>query len=333
MEQRFYSAYHKNKEVADSSSSGGVFAAISDIWLEKKDNAVVYGCILDENLNAVHHRAQTKEERNKMFGSKYIGSDVSGVFKRVGEDLENGYNVLFSGTPCQVAGLKAYLNACKVSFAKEQLLTVEVICHGVGSVRFFHDYISHLEKKYKSKAISCKFRAKNKPWQKQDMEVVFKNGKKYNSPSISSDWFYNVYVSKNYILRPSCYVCPWASMEREADISLADLWRENEQGVKAKSVIIVNTPDAKLIIEKCNELLEIESITRHDFSLPNLTSPTKKPEKYIEFWDIYQQKGYLYVQKFVGNNTLKGKVVYCLTKVLNYMNLVPIMKRVKGILK
>ena len=186
MKQKYYVAIHNSNDIWKRSSSGGAFTAITDAWVEKyNESAVVYGCVFDENLNAVHIRTTTKVKRDRMCGSKYIQSNIAGIFKDVENDLNNGLYVCFSGTPCQIAGLKKYLE-CKKVEQKEYLLTIEVICHGVGSIKFFKDYIKDLEKKYKGKAFKCNFRTKRSPEKRQDMEVVFNNGKRYNASSTST---------------------------------------------------------------------------------------------------------------------------------------------------
>lgn len=204
MQQRFYTAIHKNKDICQKSSSGGAFTAITDAWFETyKDKAVVYGCVLDQNLKAKHIRATIPEERNKMRGSKYIESDISGISEQIEKDLKNGMYVAFSGTPCQIAGIKTYINNRDVSW-ENQLITIEVLCHGVAIEDFFRDYIKHLEHKYKSKAVNCNFRAKTRADALEKMQVHFENGKKYTAGSTKYDWFYSAYLG-NYVLKPACY--------------------------------------------------------------------------------------------------------------------------------
>ncbi len=305
MEQRFFSAWHKDAVIWKRSSSGGAFSAISDVFFDEHgENAVIYGCILNEKLDAVHIRAVSKEERNKMCGSKYIGSNLSGIFKQVRDDLLCNKKVLFSGTPCQIAGLKSFLNvsACDAS----SLLTVEVICHGVGSVRFFNDYTAHLEKRYKSKAVSCRFRAKSRAEKRQDMEVVFENGKKYNASSTKYDWFYSVFL-KDLVLRPSCYVCPFAKKERGADISIADHWSsEASRYNKASSLVITNTKIGLEWAMAGFSNMEYREIKYEEVHQPHMEAPAKKPSMHGELWEIYNKGGYLELQKAVGNNTFSG---------------------------
>lgn len=333
MEQRFFTAMHKSEEVLKKSSSGGVFTAITDAWFsEYGDKSVVYGCVMDEDLNAKHIRGTSKKERDKMRGSKYISSNVSGVFKMVENDLKNGLYVVFSGTPCQIAGLISFLSAVNVP-QNEQLLTVEVICHGVGSNAFFNDYIAHLEKKYKSKALSCNFRAKSRPGKMQDMQVVFENGKKYNASSTQYDWFYSAY--SGYILRPSCYNCKFAKKERYADISIADNWNtETHEGEKKHgSVVITNSRYGYENFIKSSAYFDYKETSFDEIHQPNLRKPTEKPQRYDEFQNAYMQGGYLNAQKFLGNNTLKGKIRSFAVDILYKLNLTERAKLLKNFLK
>lgn len=329
MEQKFFAALHKNDDVYKHSSSGGAFTAITDMWFEKyQDKSVIYGCILDKSLKAVHVRATDKSKRNLMRGSKYISSDVSGVFEMVENDLREGLYVVFSGTPCQIAGLKSYLKSKGTEFSGK-LLTVEVICHGVGSNKFFEDYISHLEKKKRSKAISCNFRAKSKPGKIQDMEVVFENGKKYNALSTRVDWFFSVY-NKNIILRPSCYRCKYATKKRVSDISIADNWGDKESKLKKmRSLIIANTEYGLEAVKSAFSDMEFEYTSFDEIIQPQMLHPTPKAEIYGEFWQVYREHGYMAAQRYIGNNTLKGKVLYYTIYVLDRLKLIRILKKLK----
>lgn len=331
MNQLFYSALNNDGAIAKKSSSGGAFSAITDTFFELNQNAVVYGCALNDKLEAVHIRADRTDERNLMRGSKYIQSSVSGIYKSIENDLKNNANVCFSGTPCQIVGLLSYLKQRNISL--QNLLTIEVICHGVGSSKFFEDYIDCLEKKYKSKAVSCNFRGKSRPGKKQDMEIIFENGKKYNASSSRYDWFYSIYL-KNLILRPSCYKCRYACEERNADLSIADLWGKLNNDLIPKSLIIVNSKKGKFWLDNSQKYMEVVSIDKEDIHQPHMHAPAKKPDDYDNFWDIYINKGYMAVQKVYGNNTLKGKLKNCTVMVSNKLNLTVFLKKLyRGIVK
>lgn len=332
MEQQFYAACHRDRSVAKASSSGGAFSAITDQWYAQHGElAVVYGCAMDENLKAKHIRAEAPEERNRMRGSKYIGSDMTGILRMVAQDLAQGKYVAFSGTPCQIGGLMAFLNA-KGSLYVDKLLTIEVICHGVGSVRFFNDYLHVLEKHYKSKAVTCSFRAKSRPGKKQDMAICFLNGKVYHASSTKYDWFYSAYL-RNMILRPSCYQCKYACRERIADISIADHWGDAAGEMIARSLIIANTERGNAWVEAAQRDMVVEKISWEQVRQPHMQVPCMKPADYQAFWDCYRAEGYLSAQRFLGNNTRKGRLRSAAVTLLYHLHLIETAKYGKVCIK
>ncbi len=326
MEQQFFSLIIRDEDVWKKSSSGGAFTAITDAWMSlHKDKAVIYGCVLDNELKAVHARATDAEGRNRMRGSKYVLSDTFGIYRQVAEDISAGNYVLFSGTPCQIAALKKYLNNKNISFT-EQLLTVDVICHGVGSNKYFEDYILDLEKKYKSKAISCSFRGKSRPDKIQEMYVTFENGKKYISAAGSCDSFFIAY-HRGLIIRKSCFSCPYAKTQREADLSIADHWGANEG--KARSAVIVSSEQGALLLQSTLPHVEYISVEQDDVLQPNMQAPTKKPKNYEEFWDAYLRGGYLAAQRFMGNLSFKHRAKTAAARIAYVTHLSGIIKKIK----
>ena len=318
MEQKFYSAITKNEDTWKKSSSGGAFTEISDIWL-KQNNAVVYGAKMLDDLSVAHVRVDSAEGRNELRGSKYIGSDVSDIYKTVIGDLLEGKRVLFSGTPCQIAALNKILET-KKDVDTENLLTVEVVCHGAGSTSFFRDYVSYYEKKYGSKAKSVSFRGKHTPTVKQDMQITFENGKVFNSFSTRFDWYYSIFSVRNYLLRPSCYKCRFAKMDREADITLADLWVLGENA-KARSLVVINTDKGDMIWKDVSPNMDVNIENGSEVHQPHMHAPCTRPEDYEKFWDIYVKDGFLEAEKYIGNNTFKGKAQSSVAFVLDKLHL------------
>lgn len=307
MMQKFFTACHKDSNVSRKSASGGAFTAITDQWFATfGESAVIYGCAWSENLQPQHIRATDSPGRDAMRGSKYIGSEMGMVFRQVADDIKNEKHVAFSGTPCQIDGLKSFLNIKGID-GEEKLLTIEVICHGVASSKFFQDYIRHLEKKYRGKAISCNFRSKSRPGKIQDMSVTFDNGKKYQASSTRYDWFYSAYNSKNLILRPSCYCCKYARPERVADISIGDHWGDQAVGL-GQSLVIANTPLGLQWVRQLPENMECREIVPDQARQDRMHHPCMKPHSYDQFWQIYRSDGYLSAQRFLGNNTMKGRL-------------------------
>jgi len=149
-----YAARHKDMDEIMKSRSGAAFVAISDYILEK--GGVVYGAGYKDHFRVAHKRATTKEERDEFRGSKYVQSDLTGVFRQVKEDLKNGLTVLFSGTPCQTSGLNAYVG----KRLRDNLILVDIVCHGVPGPFLWRDYIAYLEKRQRDEIVVVNFRDK-----------------------------------------------------------------------------------------------------------------------------------------------------------------------------
>lgn len=151
-----YAARHKNMDEVETSRSGAAFIAISD-WIIAH-NGVVYGVGYADHFRVVHKRALTKKERDEFKGSKYVQSDLTGIFRQIKKDLEEGRIVLFSGTPCQTSGLNSYIS----KKLRENLYLVDIVCHGVPSPYMWRDYIAYLEKKQGDEICQVNFRNKQK---------------------------------------------------------------------------------------------------------------------------------------------------------------------------
>ena len=155
-EPNVYGARHKDMAEVETSRSGAAFIAISDYVLEH--GGVVYGAGYADHFRVVHKRATTKDERDEFKGSKYVQSDIRGIFRQVKKDLKDGLTVLFSGTPCQTAGLNSYIG----KKLREHLVLVDIVCHGVPGPNLWRDYIDYLEKKHENRICWVNFRDKQK---------------------------------------------------------------------------------------------------------------------------------------------------------------------------
>lgn len=165
-----------------------------------------------------------------------------------------------------------------------------------------------------------------KKGQKQDMKINFANGEMYHASSTRYDWFYSVYL-RNFILRPSCYECPFAQQERYADITLADHWGYNDD--KSYSLIVTNTRKGDVFINQCDE--SVVEIPISEVNQPHMYRPCAKPDRRELFWSIYLERGYLDVQKWIGNNTLKGKVKDNLARMFYSIGLASLIKKLMRI--
>lgn len=166
-----YAARHKDINEVMKSRSGAAFVAISDYILEQ--GGVIYGAGYKDHFRVAHKRATTKEERDEFRGSKYVQSDLTGVFRQVKEDLKNGLTVLFSGTPCQTSGLNAYVG----KRLRENLILVDIVCHGVPGPFLWRDYIAYLERKQGDQIVTVNFRDKELyGWKAHKESYIFKMG-------------------------------------------------------------------------------------------------------------------------------------------------------------
>lgn len=242
-------ARHKEKAIYDNSTSGGVFTAIAE-WIFAK-GGLVYGCAYNSDMKPVHKVAENPEELVAMRGSKYVQSDTGYIYRDVKEKIKEGRYVLFTGTPCQVAGLYSFLGKTNT----ENLLTVDIVCHGVPSQEVFGKYIHFLEKKYRQKIIDFKFRDKRYEWERPVISVAFKEG--------GSKWWFSttdVYYTnfnKGNLQRPSCFSCKYSCPSRCGDITIGDFWGYQKAMLKMSvkegvSCCLLNTEKAIKIFANLN---------------------------------------------------------------------------------
>ncbi len=290
-----YALKHRSDLVREKSSSGGAFTAISDYILSS--NGIIYGAILDEDMKVSHQRGETEEERDEFRGSKYVQSELNDIYLQIKNDLKQDKLVLFTGTPCQVAGLKKFLTKSKLSIDKvNKLILVDFICHGTSSPIIFKDYIKYQEKKNKSRVINYLFRSKVKGWRHTE-EVFFENGKK-DSKSELSKLHKSIYHSK-LTMRPSCHTCIYTNKKRPSDMTIGDFWGlanylpefKDRLGV---SVILINTDKGSDLYTNISDATEsiLSNIKDCSKKQGNLRRPTKVNPEREEFWAYYNKKGF-----------------------------------------
>ncbi|MBR4762538.1 MAG: Coenzyme F420 hydrogenase/dehydrogenase, beta subunit C-terminal domain [Clostridia bacterium] len=277
---------HKSIDVRLNSRSGGAFTALTDVVLNKK--GAIYGCELIDNRTAIHTRAVTQLERNNQRESKYIQSDISGVINSIKQDLLSGKYVLFSGTACQVAAIKSYLK----NIDTNKLILVDIICHGVGSPRFWSDYLDYLSHKANSNVIGAVFRNKKDFGWNSHIETIYFNDKKYDL-----DLFKIMYTS-HLIIRSDCSDCPYKRINRVGDITIGDCWGISDIlpeffDNKGVSLVIVNDKKGQNLF---NEISCADSIAINNSSSllqqSALNVNWKKPNKYSKFWRFYKKHGF-----------------------------------------
>ncbi len=299
-------------EVRKGSSSGGVFTVLSDIVL--KSGGVVYGVKFDETLKAVHTRAEDEKERDLCKISKYSQSDMEDVFLKVKKDLADKRRVLFTGTPCQVDAVRNFAGE------DENLLLVEILCHGVLSPKLFSEYISFIESKRKKKVVSYYHRPKDLGWGHNE-KAVFDDGSEEKGTALLDVWKKVFYTDAS--LRPSCYNCKYATTPRCADITIADFWgidsiNPDFYDDKGVSLILTNSEKGRIFFEEAREKLVFteETFENAKGKNPNLYRPTVTERNVTEFWQNYKENGFSYIAKIYGGYNTKTRLKRFIKKII-----------------
>ncbi len=306
-----FAVSHNNQTTLKKSSSGGMFSALAELVLEK--GGAIVGCAFDNYLNPIHTIAEDDKNLVKMRGSKYIQSDTRTTFKETEIMLKQGRWVLYTGTPCQIAGLKSYLNV-----RYEKLITVDLICHGTPSNELFQAYLKWLESKLKGKITAYRFRDKSKyGWASVGSITYEKNGKSYvKLLAPDNDYFYHLYVLNGNIYRECCYTCKYATLKREGDFTIGDYWNIQQfhselyppNGV---SVVLVNTDKAvKIFSEIEKKVIAIQSDVENVIkSNGNLSKPSERPSSRDSIYMDVEKLGFgTAAKKYCKTNKLSPKL-------------------------
>lgn len=256
-----YAAKNKNEEVRLQSSSGGIFTLLAEKVIQEE--GIVFGARFDENWEVIHDYTDCIEGIKMFRGSKYVQSKTGDSFKKVESFLKSGVKVLFSGTPCQIAGLKNYLHT-----DSENLMTVDFICHGVPSSKVWRMYLDESCNKFlggNEKALDCidaiNFRSKKYGWKDFIFFLRLKTAR--NIKYLEENHKQNIYMRAfltNLILRPSCYHCPSKEGKSGSDITIADFWGIKTQcpsmdDDKGTSLVLINTEKGRKLyysIDACS---------------------------------------------------------------------------------
>lgn len=213
----YYAAYILDEDSRGTSSSGGIFTALANAVLDV--GGVVYGASMSKDFQNVEHiRIDCKDQLTKIQGSKYISGTIDhAIYTDVEQQLGKKRTVLFSGTPCQISALKAFLMK-----PYDNLYLVDVLCHGVPSPKVWRKYLEYREKQACSTVVNVEFRNKRKGWKHYSLVMTFCNGREYRS--IHSDDLYLTGFLSNLYLREGCFNCQYRNERTESDITLGDYW-------------------------------------------------------------------------------------------------------------
>ena len=298
------------------SSSGGVFPALAKEVVD--ECGVVFGAVLNPDMTVGHAEADDMAGVEAMRGSKYVQSDMYDAFSDVKSYLDEGKSVLFSGTPCQVAGLNKFLGK-----PYENLLTVDLACHGAPSPGLWEKYVAALARKHGSRVIGVQFRDKSQSWRRYEFTVQTTERK------VSVPCFKDVYMTlflQDMSLRPSCYCCPAKGGKSHSDITLADLWNvsavaEDMDDDRGTSLVLANTLKGKAAVSAvCEGLVEVdvvEAIKRNAGFLEGMEVPERRDEFFsgmhsttniIEYMSSYVVRKSIFMRYYQYLHTALSKI-------------------------
>ncbi len=308
-EKEIYACQNKDENILLNSTSGGMFYNIANRIIDS--GGYVAGAIFNEDLKVEHIISNNLDDIRKMQGAKYVQSDISSIYKPIEDKLTEGRSVLFTGTPCQVNAIKNYFNVKNIN--TDNLYLADIICHSVPSPKIFREYKQLLEKKYKSKIDFYSFRYKPMGWRGTNVFVRFKNGKEIKN-TLLLNTFVNLFFGHN-IVRSSCFVCPYANMNRVSDITMGDFWGIEDVSPKMNtgkgtSMVLVNTAKGKDVFDIINVDFDIEKIDSNiEFKKqPQLYAPVKMPKNRELFWQEYNKKGFRFIISKYAGYSLKNRL-------------------------
>lgn len=253
-----FAAYSKNESIRLDSTSGGIHSMLALEMYGKK--AYIGGAAYNKDHTVSHMISRDKEDLPKIRSSKYLQSDMSAQYTAIKTLLQEGKEVFFCGTPCQVQALYTFL---KKDYT--HLTTCDFICLGVNSPKVFLSYMDMLEKQYGAKATHIKFKAKKWGWHNFSMRVHFENGKEYCKDRWH-DLFFIGYLQSGNFARPSCYDCRFKRCPHEADITLADFWGIEKidptmDQDKGTSLVMVNSDKGLQLFNSIKDEIEWKAFT------------------------------------------------------------------------
>lgn len=313
-------ACYTKRDIRLDSSSGGLFTLFAEVILLK--NGLVYGASFDENWSVHHIGIDKNEQLSLLRGSKYLQSRTENTFSEVRSKLEEGRMVLYTGTACQISGLKLFLEK-----EYDNLFLIDVLCHGVPSPLVWESFLNNLKDEYKSSIKNINFRNKDNGWKKYSVNIVFENNKKYQSSYLEDDYM-KLFLSE-ICLRPSCYECKFKKLDRDSDITIGDCWgiekylpeMDDDMGTSA---MFIHTNKGFQLFEMIQDSLVYKKCEKDRLVPPNADSrrsviPHINRQKF--FKSIIRKKEFNYSKKYLECNffsKVKRKMLNCLRIVLQY---------------
>ena len=282
-----YAAKNTDEQVRSASSSGGIFTPIAEKIIAS--GGIVYGACFNDQWEVQHAKAETKQKLSAFRRSKYVQSSIGTTYKEIETLLKDGRKVLFSGTPCQVAGLRLFLRK-----DYDSLITLDIVCHGVPSPKIWREYVAQLPMEGVADIL---FKDKSTGWRGYSFSLRNADGDTLFVERASKNKYLSAF-SRNLILRPSCFNCPAKSGQSHSDITLADFWGVEKihpemDDNKGTSIVLCNTEKGRKLVESL-QLNKIQT-DYHTYSTIPFNScsirSTQEPENRKDFWFKYEADG------------------------------------------
>ncbi len=309
-----YSAISNDKEMLANSSSGGLFGTIAAHVINL--GGVVFGAALNEDFSVGHKCVERIEELGQLKGSKYVQSNIGDAYRQAKKFLDENRLVYFSGTPCQIEGLLTYLKR-----QYDNLLTQDLICHGVPSPMVWGKYVDYQKIRFGQDIIKISFRDKTSGWKTFSMKIQFENGNEY-CQTLQKDLYLKAFL-KNLCLRPSCYNCSFKSINRRADITLADFWGvENvDSNIPTKdgvSLVLVHTDKGKSLLKEIESEILLQNVDLQKSIAGNssIRQSVAEPKDRASFMREIVERDFLAVKKYCEESVLE-KVCQLMKRIKN----------------
>ena len=303
-----YSVIHQNKEIVRKSSSGGFFTAAADHMIS--DRGVVYGAVFGDAFRNIYIRSTEKESLEEIRRSKYVESLTRDSFRKVKQQLAQNIPILYTGTPCQIAGLKSYLG-----YEDENLLTCDFVCGGLPSHRVYREYLDQLEKSLKKKITNINFRPKSYGWENYGIRISLGDTEVYQKPAALDPFFWS-FIYEKLSVRDACYRCPY-NCGHISDLTMSDFWLYrkytdgpvNHTGI---SLVICNTEKGERFVQECEDMIQIQPIELKNatYAYKEETFPEQLFMKRAEFFQACESMTIQQAARQVGMPTGKKALKY-----------------------
>lgn len=296
--------YARSDAIRSQSSSGGIFTLAAEAVL--KQGGVIFGAAFDDTFGVHHICVETQEDLGKLRGSKYVQSDLEDTFVQAKGYLKDGRWVLFTGTACQIGGLRAYLGR-----DYQNLLTIDVLCHGVPSPKIWRLYLQEQQRKFGAKITSIRLRDKQLGWRQYSIAMAFDNGQAYCVP-FHQDPYMDLFLG-NIDLRPSCHNCRFKAFPRASDMTIGDCWGIERQipemdDDRGTSVILVHTPRGQALLQTILPAMELKK-AELDSVLPPWADSRRSVDAHPnrkKFWlGVARGEGLDILRKYTRRNLLQ----------------------------